>query len=158
MSGGRVVLTKEGYLKMEKELDFLKGPKRREILQALTDARAQGDLSENAEYDAAKEAQAHNERRINEMEEVLSRVHVIDCTEGPCDQALLGTTISIVDCETDEEIDYKLVSEQESDFDQNKISSSSPVGKAILGHRVGDIVEIKVPMGVLKYKIKNISR
>ncbi|MBU0683193.1 MAG: transcription elongation factor GreA [Candidatus Omnitrophota bacterium] len=158
MPGKRIMLTREGRDKMCSELQFLKGEKRRENAKALAEARAHGDLSENAEYDAAKEAQAMNEKKIAELEDTLMRAQLIDNNAISKDEALVGATVKVKDCNTNESFDYTLVSEEESDFDLNKISVSSPVGKAILGHKVGEQVEIKVPAGVLVYEIIKISR
>ena len=158
MKRKRVQLTREGRDKLCKELEFYKGEKRREISKALAEARAHGDLSESAEYDAAKEAQAANEKKIAELEVVLIHAQIIDDSMMSKDEALLGATVKVKDQNTGEEFDYMLVSEEESDFDLNKISISSPVGKALLGHKVGDIVDVNVPAGVLKYKIVNIAR
>ncbi|MFC1570792.1 transcription elongation factor GreA [Candidatus Omnitrophota bacterium] len=158
MGKGRVTLTREGREKLCKELDFLKGEKRREIAKALEEARAHGDLSENAEYSAAKESQAMNERKIGELETTLVGARLIDDTNMPKDEALLGATVKVKDKSSGEEFDYMLVAEEESDFELNKISSSSPVGRALLGHKVGDVVEVQVPAGVLEYEIIKISR
>jgi len=158
MAGGKVVLTKEGYDKLQKELEYLRGEKRRQIVKDIQEAREKGDLSENAEYDAAKEAQAHNEKRIAEMQDVLLRAQILDSTKLSNDEVLIGTTVKVKDKDTDEEIDYTLVSEEESDFEMNKISVSSPVGKALVGRKVGDVVDVKVPAGVIQYEILNISR
>ena len=158
MGKGRVTLTREGREKLCRELEYLKGEKRREIAKALQEARAHGDLSENAEYDAAKESQAMNEKRISNLEETLAGARLIDDSAMPKDEALLGATVRVKDKSTGEEFDYMLVAEEESDFDLNKISSSSPVGKALLGHKVGDTVEVKVPAGILEYEIIKITR
>ncbi len=158
MGEGRIMLTREGYNSMQKDLVALKGPKRRQIAEDLAEARAQGDLSENAEYDAAKEAQAMNEKRIAEIENILSRAQLIDESAISKDEALLGATVRVKDLDANEEFDYMLVSEEESDFDLNKISITSPVGKALLGHRVGDEVQANVPAGDIRYEIVSISR
>ncbi|MFC1644253.1 transcription elongation factor GreA [Candidatus Omnitrophota bacterium] len=158
MGKGRVMLTREGRDKLCSELECLKGEKRREIAKDLAAARAHGDLSENAEYDAAKEAQAMNEKKIAELEDTLMRAQLIDDKVMSTDEILLGATVKVKDQSTGEEFDYILVSEEESDFNLNKISGSSPVGKALLRHKVGDTVEIQVPAGVLKYKVISISR
>ncbi len=155
---GYITLTREGRDKLVKELEFLKGEKRREIAKALSEARAHGDLSENAEYDAAKEAQALNEKRVAELEDVLMRARIMDESAMSSDEALLGARVKVVDKETSEEFEYMLVAEEESDFSENKISVSSPVGKALLGHKKGDIVEIEAPAGFIKYEIVGISR
>ena len=153
-----VILTREGREKLCQELEILKGGKRREIAKALEEARAHGDLSENAEYDAAKEAQAMNERKIAELEDTLMGARLIDDSLMPKDEALLGATVKVKDISSGEDYDYMLVAEEESDFELNKISSASPVGKALLGHKVGDVVEVQVPAGILKYKIIKITR
>ena len=153
-----IYLTKGGFEKLKGELEFLKTTRRRELSKAIGEARAHGDLSENAEYDAAKEAQALNEKRIVELEEKLSRGRILDEAAIPKDQVLIGAKVKLKDIASGEELQYTLVSGVESDFAQNKISVSSPVGKALLGHKVNETVEIKVPAGTLKYKILNISR
>lgn len=158
MSEGRIVLTRSGRDKLCEELEFLKGEKRREIAKDLADARAHGDLSENAEYDAAKEAQAMNEKKIAQLEETLARAQIIDDDAMPKDEALLGATVTVKDLATEEEFDYMLVSEEESDFEANKISASSLVGKALLGHKVGDVVGVEAPAGVIEYEITKITR
>lgn len=158
MAGGHITLTREGRDKICKELDKLKSEKRREIAKALAEARAHGDLSENAEYDAAKEAQAMNEKRIRELEDTLARARIIDEKDIPKDEALLGATVTVKDTSSGEEFDYMLVSEEEADFMENKISVSSPVGKALLGHKVGDEVDVEVPAGTIKYTITKITR
>ena len=153
-----IYLTKEGYQKLREELEFLKTVRRRELSKAIGEARAHGDLSENAEYDAAKEAQAMNEKRVAELEEKLSRGRILDHAAIPKDQVLIGAKVKLKDIASGEELQYTLVSGVEADFAQNKISVSSPVGKALLGHKVNETVEIRVPAGTLKYKILNISR
>lgn len=158
MSKKRVTLTREGREKLCTELKSLKNEKRREIAKALAEARAHGDLSENAEYDAAKEAQAMNEKKIAQLEDTLMGAQIIDNEAIPKDQALLGAIVKVKDQASGEEYDYMLVAEEEADLDENKISVASPVGKAILGHKVGDIVEIQVPAGELLYEIIGIRR
>ena len=158
MGSDRIMLTRTGRDKICQELEVLKGEKRREIAKALAEARSHGDLSENAEYDAAKEAQAMNEKKIAELEDTLMRAQIIDDDAMPKDEALLGATVKVKDQKTGEEFDYMLVSEEESDFEANKISVTSPVGNALKGHKVGDVVEIKVPAGVIKYEITSITR
>jgi len=153
-----VFLTKEGYEKLRKELHALKGKKRREIADALEKARLLGDLSENAEYDSAKQTQAINEERISVLEDKLARARIIDNEDIPKDKAYIGAKIELSDIDTKEKIIYMLVTEDEADFSQGKISISSPVGKALLGKKKGEIVNIKVPAGTLKYKVGAISR
>ncbi|MFH1305856.1 MAG: transcription elongation factor GreA [Candidatus Omnitrophota bacterium] len=158
MEKHRITLTRQGRDKLCAELKCLTSTKRREIAKALAEARSHGDLSENAEYDAAKEAQAHNERKISELENILIRSRLIDEKAISGDKVLLGATVRVKDCVSGEEFDYMLVAGEEADLEMNKISLSSLVGKALLGHKVGDIVEMRVPAGALKYEIVSISR
>lgn len=151
-------ITHEGYAELKKKWEYLKTIRRRELSKAIGEARAHGDISENAEYDAAKEAQALNEKKIAELEETLSNVQLLDDTNIPKDEALLGATVKLKDLASGEELQYTLVSEPEADFSQDRISVTSPVGRSLLGHKKNEIVEIKVPAGILKYKILKISR
>ncbi len=154
---GEIYLTRQGYEKLVEELEYLKTVKRREISRAVGEARSHGDISENAEYDAAKDAQGHNEKQIAELEEKLSRVRILD-GDIPQDQVLIGAIVKLEDADSGEEMEYTLVSELEADYSQNKISVTSPVGAGLLGHKEGEVAEIKVPAGVLRYKIVKISR
>lgn len=158
MNKGNIYLTPEAYEKFRKEIEYLKKVKRRELSKEIGKARAHGDISENAEYDAAKEAQGLNEKKIAELEEKLARGRMIDEKEIPKDEALLGATVRLKDLDSKEEIEYTLVSELEGDFSQGKISVSSPVGKGLLGHKKNEKVEIEVPAGTIRYKILDISR
>lgn len=153
-----VFLTKQGFEKLKKQLETLKGPKRREIADALEKARLLGDLSENAEYESAKQAQAINEKRINELADKLARARIMENENISADKAYIGATVKLQDMDSKERITYSLVAEDEADFAQGKISISSPVGKALLGKKKGEIVNIRIPAGVLKYKIMGISR
>lgn len=155
---GDIYLTRQGYEKLAKDLEYLKTIKRRELSKAIGAARAHGDISENAEYDAAKEAQGLNEKRIAELEDKLARGRIIDDEDIPKDEVLVGATVTLCDLDTNEEINYTLVSEEEADYTQGKISLTSPVGHALLGHKAGSLVEIKVPAGILKYKVIKITR
>ena len=154
----RTYLTREGHEKLRKELEFLKTVRRREFSKAIAEARAHGDISENAEYDAAKEAQGLNEKRIAALEATLSHAQILDERNLPKDEVVIGAMVKLKDLDSGEELEYTLVSEAEADFSQNKISTSSPVGRALLNHKVSEKVEIKVPAGVLKFKILKISR
>lgn len=154
---GEIYMTQEGYEKLVNELENLKTVKRRALSKAVGEARAQGDISENAEYDAARDAQAHNEKRILELENKLAGVRILDKNISK-DEVLIGATVNLKDMDTDEELEYTLVSELESDYNQNKISVNSPVGQGLLGHKVNEVAEIKIPAGILKYKIVKISR
>lgn len=153
-----IYLTKDGHRKLLEELEHLKTVKRRELSKAVGEARAHGDISENAEYDAAKEAQALNEKRIAELEEKLSRGRIIDDEYMPKGEVLIGATVKLKDLHSEEELEYTLVSEIEADYSQGKISVASPVGQGLLGHKENEIVEIKTPAGILRYKILKISR
>lgn len=152
-----IYLTQEGYEKLVNELEHLKTVKRRALSKAIGEARAYGDISENAEYDAAKDAQAHNEKQIVQLEDKLARVRILD-KNIPKDEVLIGATVKLKDMDTLEELEYTLVSELEADYNQNKISISSPVGAGLLGYKENEIAEIKIPAGILKYKIIKISR
>jgi transcription elongation factor GreA len=154
---GDIYLTQEGYEKLVNELERLKTVKRRSLSKAIGEARALGDISENAEYDAARDAQAHNEKQIVELEDKLAQVRILD-KNIPKDEVLIGATVKLKDMNSDEELEYTLVSELEADYNQNKISVSSPVGGGLLGHKKNEIVEITIPAGTLKYKIIEISR
>ncbi len=158
MDTGEIYLTRDGYEKLVEELEVLRTVKRREISKAIGEARLHGDISENAEYEAAKEAQALNEKRIAEMEIKLSRVRILDNENMSSDEVLIGSKVKLRDEVTEEKLEYTFVSEIEADYSQNKISITSPVGKALLGHKVDEVVEIKIPAGILKYKILGISR
>jgi len=153
-----IYLTSEGYEKLRKELEFLRTLRRRELSKEIGEARAHGDISENAEYTAAKEAQGLNEKKIAELEEKLSNAQILDDTNMPKDEALIGAVVKLKDLDSKEKLQYMLVSELEADFSQGKISVTSPVGEGLLGHKVNETVEIKVPAGILKYKILKISR
>jgi transcription elongation factor GreA len=158
MSTGGTHLTPEGYEKLRKELENLKTTNRREISRAIGEARAHGDISENAEYDAAKDAQGMNEKKIAELEAKLATAQIIDNSQMTNDEVLIGATVKLKDLDSGEELEYTIVSEEEADYAQNKISIQSPVGSALVGHKKDEEVEIHVPRGVLKYKVLKISR
>ena len=158
MAKGKAYLTPEGYEKLRKELEYLKNVRRKELSKAIGEARSHGDISENAEYDAAKEAQGLNEKKIAELQERLASAQLIDDENMPKDEVLIGATVKLKDVSSGEELEYMLVSEEEADYSQNKISVSSHVGSGLLNHKKGDVVEIKAPRGVLRYKILSIAR
>jgi len=158
MRDANFYLTKEGYQKLSEELDYLKTTRRREISNEIGRARGFGDISENAEYDAAKDAQAHNEKKISELENKLAHAQIIDNDKMAKDEVLVGAKVALKDLDTDEEIEYILVSEMESNYDENKISITSPVGAGLLNHKLGEEVDITIPAGKLRYKILKISR
>jgi len=154
----KIHLSQEAHDKLMKELKYLKTVRSRELSKAIGRAREQGDISENAEYDAAKEAQGLNEKRIVELEEKLANAQILDDSNIAKDKAFIGATVTLEDLDTEREFQYTLVAELEANFAQKKISVTSPVGKALLGHKVGKVVEIKVPAGTLRYKILKITR
>jgi transcription elongation factor GreA len=153
-----VYLTKAGHRKLMDDLEYLKNTRRRQLSKAVGEARSHGDISENAEYDAAKEAQALNEKKIAELEEKLSRARIIEHENISNSQVLIGAKVKLKDLDTAEELEYTLVSAVEADYAAGKISIVSPVGQGLLNHKVNDAVEIKTPSGVLRYKILEISR
>jgi len=155
---GANYMTKQGYEKLKNELDYLIKVRRKEIAQALAHAREFGDLSENAEYDAAKNEQAMNEQKIGDISGKLSNVIIIDNEDIPDDKVYIGAKVTIVDVNSGEEVEYMMVSDAEADYMENKISVTSPVGKGLLGHMENDEVEIQVPAGTLNYKILKITR
>lgn len=156
MSEGRIYMSQEGFEKFHKELTGLI-EKRDELSAAIGRAREFGDISENAEYDSAKEAQGMNEKKIHDLQEKLSRVEILDPSRLPEGKVLIGKTVLLEDVSDGFEEEYTLVSELEADPSDGTISINSPVAQGLLGHEEGDEVEIQVPKGVLKYKIKKIS-
>lgn len=143
---------------MEAELRDLKTRGRKEIAEEIAEARAKGDLSENAEYDAAKEAQGYLEKKIAELEHILATSEIIDEKNIDDTKAFLLSTVTILNRKTNKEMKYTLVSKDEADFKEKKISVDSPIGQAILGKEVGDVVEVNVPAGKLELEIKKIER
>jgi len=153
-----IYLSREGYEKLREELEFLKTTKRREISKAIGEARLQGDLSENAEYDAAKEAQGHCEARIAELEGKLADVRIIEDMNIPSDKVYIGAVVTLEDLDNGETIKYTMVSPEEADYESNKLSIMSPVGKGLLGKSEGVELDVHVPAGTLRYKILKIER
>jgi len=154
---GEIYLTREGHQKLMEELEYLKTVKRRELSKAIGQARAHGDISENAEYDAAKDAQGLNEKRIAELQDKLSRAQILPDNISN-NEVLIGARVKLKDMDSDEELEYTLVAEAEADYAQGKISVSSPVGGGLIGRKKGEVAEIKIPAGILRYKIISISR
>ena len=154
---GEVYLTRAGYQKIFDEIEALKKDRIR-ISGEIEEARLQGDLSENAEYDAAKEAQAHNVARCSELENQIAQVRIIEDENIPGDKIYIGAIVTLKDLDTGEEIKYMLVSPEEADYEENKLSIYAPIGKGLMGHAEGEELEIKVPAGVLKYKVLKIER
>ncbi|MCR4892239.1 MAG: transcription elongation factor GreA [Lachnospiraceae bacterium] len=153
----KTILTPEGLAKLEAELEDLKVNKRKEVSNELKDARAQGDLSENAEYDAAKAAKQQIEDRINEIEGLLKNAEVIDQNDKDVNKVGLTSKVVIRDMEYKEDLEYTIVGTTEADSLNGKISNESPVGRALLGHKVGETVKVETKAGKFKYKIISIS-
>ena len=152
------ILTYEGLRKYEDELHELKVVKRQEVAQKIKEAREQGDLSENAEYDAAKDEQRDIEARIEELEKILKNAEVVVEDEVDLDKINIGCQVKIFDVEFGEDLEYKIVGSTEANSLKGKISNESPVGKALIGHKVGDVVEVETQMGVLQYRVMEIQR
>ena len=154
----KIVLTKAGYEKLIADLNHLKTKKRREVANQLEHARAFGDLRENAEYETAKEAKRQLETRIQELELKLTNARVVDTSEIASDKAYLGATVEVKNLDTGETVRYTLVAQDEADFNQGKISVTSPIGKGLLGKAEKEKAEIQVPAGKLKFQILKITR
>jgi transcription elongation factor GreA len=158
MEEKEVLLTQEGYDKLEQELDNLKTTKRAEIAERIKIALGFGDLSENSEYDEAKNAQAENETKIVELENKLRNAKIIDESEIDTKTVQVGNTVKLLDMEFNEEVSYTLVGSTEVDLAQNKISNESPIGSAILGAKKNQIVEVQAPAGIIQYKVLSITK
>ncbi len=152
------ILTSKGLQALENELQDLKVVKRKEIAQKIKDAREQGDLSENAEYDAAKDEQRSIESRIEELENIIKFAEVIDESAYDKDKVGIGSTVRFHDEEFDEDLEYRIVGSTETNIIKKKISNESPIGKALIGHRVGEVVEVESPEGTSRYTILEIFR
>ena len=156
-SKGTVYLTRERMLELEKELQVMKGKGRAEMAGKIAEARSHGDLSENAEYDAAKEEQGLFELRISKLEELLSRARIIEKNDLPTDAVYILSDVTLEDLINGGTVTYRLVSPEEADFEKNKISVTSPIGKAMLKKKIGDIVKVQVPAGSLEYRILDVK-
>ena len=155
--GNFVYLTRERLVEIENELKEMKLNGRKEIAAKIAEARAHGDLSENAEYDAAKEEQGLFELKISKIEDILSRVRLIDKSQFPPDKAHILSDVKIKNVKTNKTINYTLVSPEEADFHEGKISVTSPVGKSLMGTKVGDKVKVKAPAGLLEFEILSVD-
>jgi transcription elongation factor GreA len=149
----KVPLTIKGYAALEEELKHRQQVERPRIIQAISEARALGDLSENAEYHAAKEAQSHNEGRVLELESLISRAEVIDVTKLSGDRIKFGAIVKLVDEDTEEEKTYQIVGEPEADVHSGRVSISSPIARALMGKTIGDTVEVTTPGGGKSYEV-----
>ncbi len=158
MSEKKNLLTYKGLKELEDELQELKVVKRKEVAQKIKEAREQGDLSENAEYDAAKDEQRDIEARIEELEKILKNAEVIDEDEVDLDKINVGCTVSLYDVEFDEKVTYQIVGSTEADILNNKISNESPIGKALIGSKIGQTVDVEGPDGTCQFKILEINR
>lgn len=153
----QIPLTKEGFVKLEGELKNLKSVQRPAVIQAIAEARAHGDLSENAEYHAAREQQSFIEGRIQELESVIGRAQVIDPKTMSGQVVKFGATVTVVDEDSDDEETYQLVGEYESDTEKGKLSIGAPVARALIGKSVGDLVKVKTPKGLRSYEILEVK-
>ena len=158
MGEKEILLTQEGYKNLEKELDYLKTEKRGEIAERIKVALGFGDLSENSEYDEAKNAQAENEGKIAELENKLRYAKIIDESEIDTKTVQVGNVVKLYDEEFKEEVTYTIVGSTEVDLANSKISNESPIGSALLGKKKGEIIEVQAPAGIAKYKILSIKK
>ncbi len=152
----KVPMTAGGYARLKEEMRWRQQAERPRIIEAIAEARAHGDLSENAEYHAAKEAQSHNEGRIGELEDLIARAEIIDVSKLSGDKVKFGATVVLVDEDTEEEKTYQIVGDQEADVKAGRISISSPIARALIGKSVGDSVEVNAPGGARGYEIVNL--
>jgi transcription elongation factor GreA len=150
-------VTKETLQQMIDDLNQLKGPGRSEIAKAIAEAREKGDLKENAEYDAAKEAQGHHEARISVLETAVVNARIIDVSTIDLSKVTILSKVQIINMANKKSIEYQIVSENEADLKLGKISVTSPIGKGLLGKKIGEVAEVQTPGGVLKFKVQNIS-
>jgi transcription elongation factor GreA len=154
---GSIPMTQEGYQRLQDELKQLIRVERPKVVQDIAEARSHGDLSENAEYDAAKDRQGFIEGRIQELNDKIARAQVIDPTTIKSDKIVFGAKVTLIDVDTDKEVRYQIVGEEEADIKQGKISIVSPVGKALIGHRVDDEVQISVPSGLKTFEVTRVE-
>ena len=153
----RIPMSKEGYEKLLGQLDYMKNEDMPRIAEQIAQARGYGDLSENAEFDAAVEAQGMLQARINDLEDRLGRAIIVDKSNIPTDRVVFGAKVKVLDLDMDDEEIFSFVSPGEEDYDNNKILLSSPIGQALLGKKVGEVVEVPIPKGSIKYRIVQIS-
>ncbi len=152
-----VPMTKESHEALQEELKRMIREERPKVIQDIAEARSHGDLSENAEYDAAKNRQGFIEGRIQELQDKLARAYVVDLSNLKPDKVVFGATVTLYDTSSEEEVRYKIVGEEEADIKLGKISCTSPVGKALIGHKLDDTVKVKVPSGLKEYEIIEIK-
>lgn len=150
-------MTVDGYKKLEREIEHLESVERPRISQQIAEARDKGDLSENAEYDAAKEAQGMMEMKISQLKELFLNARILDESKISTDSVQILTAVTLLNTKTKQELEYTIVSDSEADLKEKKISVSTPIAKGLLGKKVGDVVEITVPAGMLSFEIKKIG-
>jgi len=153
----RVPMTKQGAEALREELQYLKGTKRHQIVRAIEEARAHGDLSENAEYHAAKEDQGMNESRISQLEDKLARAQIIDIASIQSESIVFGATVQMIDMETEKDVTYQIVGEDEADLAKGKISIASPIARALIGKSEGDEALVRAPGGERSYEIVDVK-
>jgi transcription elongation factor GreA len=158
MEEKEVILTQEGFDKLEEQLNYLKTEKRTEIAERIKIARGFGDLSENAEYDEAKNAQAENEQAIADLEAKIRNAKIIDSKEIDTKTVQVGNLVKLLDLEFNEEVLYTIVGSTEVNLEENKISNESPMGKALIGRKKGETIEVDAPAGIIKFKILAIKK
>ena len=157
MIADRIPMSKEGYEKLKLQLDTMNNEEMPRIAEQIAEARAFGDLSENAEYDAAREAQGMLQARINELQDKLARALIVDRSTLPTDRVVFGSRVKVLDLDLKDEENFILVGPGEEDYDQNKILTTSPIGQALVGKQVGDEVSVPIPKGSLKLRILDIA-
>ena len=153
-----VILSAEGLAKLEEELEYLKVVKRKEIAEKIKEARSFGDLSENSEYDAAKEAQASMEQRVVEIENIIQNAKIVSAADAPSDVVSICSSVKVYDCDFEEEIVYTIVGSTEADPLNNKISDESPIGRGLLGKKINETVDVETPNGIITFKILEIQK
>ncbi len=157
MSSDRIPISREGYDKKKAELDFFKNEEMPRVAEQIALARAFGDLSENAEYDAAREAQGMLQARINDLQDMLARSMIVDRSSLPTDRVVFGSKVRVMDLDLNDEEDFILVGPGEEDYDQNKILMTSPIGQGLAGKKIGEVAEVAIPKGMLKLRILEIN-
>ena len=150
-------MTKEGYKKKREEIAYLENVKRPEISRAIAEARDKGDLSENAEYDAAKEAQGMLEMKISQLKDLVANARILDESKLNCDEVQILNRVKIKNVANGQTMEYTIVADSEANLREKKIASSTPIAQGLLGHKLGDVVDIKVPSGMMKFEIVEIN-
>src|SRR3954447_2082742 len=153
----RIPMSKDGYEKLKAQLDYMKNEDMPRVAEQIAQARGFGDLSENAEFDAAVEAQGMLQAHIDDLQDKLARALIVDKSTLPTDRVVFGSKVKVLDLDLDDEEDFILVGPGEEDYDQNKILLTSPIGQALVGKHIGDVVEVPIPRGTLKLKVVGIS-